>query len=360
MAHALKRTTSRPLGRAFRAALILGIGLSLFGTAGSRQTIRVEINGVPLAVFDRTSVGEVMNKAGVTVRDGVLYSAGQNKVLDRHFQEPAIRVNGTDADRATQLRGGDRVEAEDGVDTSEKIEVEPIVVPAGLPEVEHRLWNAGQNGIDEVSKGARSGEVVSRVNKLPVIPATPDEQPLVALTFDDGPDPRWTIPILENLSREGIKATFCVVGKQARKFPELIHRMVAEGHTLCDHSETHPAGLKSRSRSEIDLEIGSPSFYLRSLTGVAPGFFRAPGGSINDQVIKSAQSRGMRILAWSVDPSDFRGPPPGEIQQRVMSEVKPGSVILLHDGGGIRSSTVAALPGLITQLREAGYGFRTP
>ncbi len=66
------------------------------------------------------------------------------------------------------------------------------------------------------------------------------------------------------------------------------------------------------------------------------------------------------MLAWSVDPRDFKGPSPEEIRQRVMSEVKPGSVILLHDGGGIRSNTVAALPGLITQLREAGFGFRTP
>ncbi|MEX0789170.1 MAG: polysaccharide deacetylase family protein, partial [Actinomycetota bacterium] len=70
--------------------------------------------------------------------------------------------------------------------------------------------------------------------------------------------------------------------------------------------------------------------------------------------------RNMRMLAWSVDPSDFRGPGPQVIQQRVMEEVKPGSVILLHDGGGIRSDTVAALPGLISQLRAAGYGFRTP
>jgi peptidoglycan/xylan/chitin deacetylase (PgdA/CDA1 family) len=360
MAHVMHRTTPRRLRRWARALVALGLALVVFANVEARKAVTVQVNGAAVSVFDRSSVDEALERAGVEVRDGALYSAGRNKLLDRSHQPPNLWVNGELAKRSSELRAGDQVLAEDGPDAWERVDTEKVVIPSGLPEVEHRLWNAGQNGMDEVMRGSRSGEVLSSVNKIPMVPAAPEAAPLVALSFDDGPDPRWTVPILENLRREGIKATFCVVGRQARKYPELITMIVADGHVLCDHSETHPSGLQDKPRSEIDLEVGSPSFYLRSLSGVAPGFFRAPGGSVNEQVIRSAKSRNMRMLAWSVDPRDFRGPSPADIQQRVMSEVKPGSVILLHDGGGVRSNTVAALPGLITQLRAAGYNFRTP
>ncbi|HEX2178477.1 MAG TPA: polysaccharide deacetylase family protein [Actinomycetota bacterium] len=360
MAHVLHRSAPRRLKRMLRALALVAASLLLFGAAGTRPAITVAVNGRTITVFDRTPLGQAMRFAGVDVRDGVLYSAGEHRPLDRHYHEPGLFVDGAAARRSTPLRQGARVRAEDGPDAVESVEISKVVVPSGLPEVEHRLWNPGQNGIEEVTKGARSGEVLSRVTALPVVHAAAEAQPLVALTFDDGPDPRWTVPILENLQREGIQATFCVVGRQARKYPELITRIVAEGHVLCDHTETHPEGLKAMSSSEIDVEVGSPSFFLRTISGVQPAFFRAPGGSINDKVVRAAHLRGMRMLAWSVDPRDFRGGSPAEIQRRVMEEVKPGSVILLHDGGGIRSDTVAALPGLITQLRAAGYGFRTP
>lgn len=360
MTHVMQRTTPRRLKRWLRAFLVLAFALVIFTNAGSRQVVTVHINDRQAAVFDRSTVDEAMTRAGLSVRDGALYSAGRGVLLDAGFNPPGIWVNGEAGGRSTELRKNDRVHAENGPDAWEKVEIEEVVIPSGLPEVEHRLWNPGRNGVDEVARGSHSGELISRTNVTPMLPAEPEAAPVVALTFDDGPDPRWTVPIIENLKREGIKATFCVVGRQARKYPELIAMIVAEGHVLCDHSETHPSGFKSKSRAEIDLEVGSPAFYLRSLSGTAPGFFRAPGGSINDKVIHAAHSRNMRMLAWSVDPRDFRGPSPAEIQKRVMDEVKPGSVILLHDGGGIRSSTVAALPGLITQLRAAGYGFRTP
>lgn len=360
MAHVLRREAPRRLRRAVRAALVLGLGVGTFGVAGTRPAISVTINERPVGAFDRASIDHAMSLAGVRVRDGRLVSAVEARVLEPSHRPARIWVNGRPADRSTPLGDGDRVTAAHGPDAREEVVREPIVVPAGLPEVEHRLWHPGRDGIDEVARGSRSGEVLFRTSVLPVIPAAPEEAPVVALTFDDGPDPRWTPPIIENLKREGIKATFCVVGRQARKYPELIQLIVSEGHTLCDHSETHPVGLSRLSRGEIDQQVGSPAFFLRSLTGAEPGFFRAPGGSINDLVIGAARARDMRVLAWSVDPRDFEGPPPGEIQRRVMDRVKPGSVILLHDGGGIRSGTVAALPGLITRLRAAGYGFRTP
>ncbi|MEX0789262.1 MAG: polysaccharide deacetylase family protein, partial [Actinomycetota bacterium] len=294
MAHVFHRSTPRRLKRWLRASLVLGLALAVFIDAGSRQAITVRINDRQVKVFDRTSIDEAMRRAGVSVRDGALYSAGRGVLLEQSFNPPGLWVNGKATGRSAELRANAVVHAENGPDAWEKVEIEKMVIPSGLPEVEHRLWNPGQSGLDEVARGSRSGELISRTNMVPMVPAAPEAAPVVALTFDDGPDPRWTVPIIENLKREGIKATFCVVGKQARKFPELISLIVAEGHVLCDHSETHPSGLKSKSRAEIDLEVGSPSFYLRSLSGVAPGFFRAPGGSINDKVVTAATSRNMR------------------------------------------------------------------
>ena len=360
MTHSLPRQPRPPLKGSHRSLVLLALSLATFGVAGTQPAISVTVNDRVVGVFHRSSVDYALAVAGVHVRDGALYSAGREDLLEPSHQPPGIWVNGDLAGRQTPLRDGALVVAQHGPDAWEKVVSEQTIVPAGLPEVEHRLWHPGRDGVDEVTRGSVSGEVISRSTLTPVIPATPEESPVVALTFDDGPDPRWTVPVLENLKREGIKATFCVVGRQARRFPELISQIVADGHVLCDHSETHPVGLSTLSPVEIDLEVGSPAYFLGTISGVQPSFFRAPGGSINDQVIKSAKIRGMRILAWSVDPRDFSGRPPAEIQRAVMDSVKPGSVILLHDGGGIRSNTVAALPGLITQLRAAGYGFRTP
>lgn len=336
------------------------VNLTLWSLAGKSPAIDVPVNGRTVRVFESTTLAHALLRARVRVRDGILYSAGQRRVLNPHAFAPTVTVNGKPSGRSTRLHSGSVVIARSGKDAVEEVDENQVTIPTGLPDVERALWNPGQRGLDVVVAGRQSGEIVARRNVVPMIPAAPETGRLVALTFDDGPDPRFTPQVLAILSAQGVKATFCLVGRQMRKRPDLVAAIAAGGNVVCSHSESHSMNLKALPRRRIDQDIGSASFFASTITGARPAFFRAPGGSLNDKVIEAAHARGMRVLGWNIDPRDFEKPTPAQIQQRIMSKIQPGSIILLHDGGGDRSSTVAALPGLIQQLKAAGYGFRTP
>lgn len=360
MAHALHRTVPGLLKRWARLLAMAILNLALWALAGNSPAIQVPVNGRTVTVFESTTLAQALRRAGVTVTDGVLYSAGTHKILNRHASPPTVTVNGRPAGRSTRLHSGSVVVATSGIDAVEEVQANLVTIPAGLPDVERVLWNPGRAGRDVITVGKQSGEIVSRQSVVAMIPAAPDTRRLVALSFDDGPDPRFTPQVLSILSTQGIRATFCLVGRQMRKRPDLVAAIAAGGHVMCSHGESHSMNLKALPRQRIDQEVGSASFFTGTITGARPDFFRAPGGSLNGKVIQAAHARGMRVLGWSVDPRDFEKPSPAAIQLRIMSSVQPGSIVLMHDGGGDRSSTVAALPGLIQQLKAAGYGFSTP
>jgi peptidoglycan/xylan/chitin deacetylase (PgdA/CDA1 family) len=181
----------------------------------------------------------------------------------------------------------------------------------------------------------------------------------VALTVDDGPDPRWTPELLDLLRARGVHATFCVVGEQVRAHPDLVRRIVAEGHTLCDHTETHDKHLPRRSRATIEREVRSAYDDIVAVSGgVRPALFRAPGGNWSPAVIAEAAKLGMRPLDWSVDPRDWSRPGTAAIAA-VVSAAPSGSIVLVHDGGGDRSQTIAALRTAIPALQARGLQFVT-
>jgi peptidoglycan/xylan/chitin deacetylase (PgdA/CDA1 family) len=184
--------------------------------------------------------------------------------------------------------------------------------------------------------------------------------PTVALTFDDGPDPRWTPAVLDILSQAGVPATFCLVGRQVRRFPDLTRTVAASGAALCDHTDGHVEHLSRYPQPTIDAEITSLADVVEQLTGRRPTLFRPPGGDFSSVLVDAAAAHDMDLLEWSVDPRDWRPATPDELRQRVLDAVRPGSVVLLHDGGGDRSATVAMLPGLIDALRQQGYRFVVP
>lgn len=167
----------------------------------------------------------------------------------------------------------------------------------------------------------------------------------VALTFDDGPHPDYTPRVLEILRANDITATFCVLGSNVARYPELVREIAADGHVLCDHTVSHDMELPDRSEAEIDREIGGA---LASIHDVVPDaevpFFRAPGGNFASAVNAVASSYGQQPLGWSVDPADWGKPGARTIHDYVGESIHPGAVVLLHDGGGDRSGTVTALP----------------
>jgi peptidoglycan/xylan/chitin deacetylase (PgdA/CDA1 family) len=208
--------------------------------------------------------------------------------------------------------------------------------------------------------GALSGEVVLTAAATPATVAQPETGKVVALTFDDGPDPTWTPQVLRILATEGVPATFCDLGRWASAYPDLVRAEVAQGATLCDHTVDHDTTLDRAPHERVAFEVDRGADMIQAVAGVRPRFYRPPAGILSPDVIATAHGQGLRVLTWSVDPSDYLVPPSDVLLSRILSQVRPGAVILLHDGGGFRANTVGILAPLIDTLRSEGYRFTTP
>jgi peptidoglycan/xylan/chitin deacetylase (PgdA/CDA1 family) len=175
----------------------------------------------------------------------------------------------------------------------------------------------------------------------------------VALTFDDGPNPTWTPKILDLLAKNHISATFCLIGENVEAHPDLVRRIVAEGHTLCNHSWDHDLKLAGYAPEVIrqDLERTNDAIRAAAPGAVIP-YFRQPGGVWTPRVIEVAGELGMVSLHWDVDPQDWNLPGSGAIIKSVSGDVRAGSIVLLHDGGGDRSGTMTACEYLLPYLRS--------
>jgi cellulose synthase/poly-beta-1,6-N-acetylglucosamine synthase-like glycosyltransferase/peptidoglycan/xylan/chitin deacetylase (PgdA/CDA1 family)/spore germination protein YaaH len=194
----------------------------------------------------------------------------------------------------------------------------------------------------------------------------------VALSFDDGPDPKWTPKILDILRNKGVKGTFMMIGAEAQENVGLMKRVVREGHEIGNHTYTHP-DISEISNRQLDIEIKLTERLFASKLGVQPLYFRPPYDideepDTDDQAapVERIQHDGYTIIGSKMDTNDWNENPrktPTEITQSILEQldnmkVKPqfrGSIILLHDGGGDRAATVAALPMLIDALRAHGY-----
>ncbi|MFG1841027.1 polysaccharide deacetylase family protein [Micromonospora sp. NPDC049175] len=175
--------------------------------------------------------------------------------------------------------------------------------------------------------------------------------PRLALTFDDGPDPRYTPQVLALLREYDVHATFCVVGENAQNHPDLIQAIVNEGHTLCNHSWHHDVGLGARSADAIRADLLRTNEAIRAAVPNAPiVWYRQPGGAWTYPVVSVARQLGMTPLHWSVDPSDWELPGAAKITATVLTQAEPGSVVLLHDAGGNRQGTVDALRRILPDL----------
>jgi peptidoglycan/xylan/chitin deacetylase (PgdA/CDA1 family) len=178
----------------------------------------------------------------------------------------------------------------------------------------------------------------------------------IALTFDDGPDPMYTPKFLDLLKQMRVKATFCVVGKRAIQQPDLLRRIVAEGHTLCNHSYYHDLALGQMTTAEMtkDLQDTNDAIH-KAVPGYNVRYFRAPGGNFTQALVDVASSLGMRSLDWAVDPRDWDFATYGtgqamvkHIVSVVQSQAKPGVIILSHDLS--KPDTLAAYQQLIPWL----------
>lgn len=188
---------------------------------------------------------------------------------------------------------------------------------------------------------------------------------VVALTFDDGPDPVYTPEILQVLRKYGVKATFFMVGKHAERWPETVRLVAQDGHEIGNHSYSHRQMLPL-SREKIEDEVLRCDETLHSMTGEQPTLLRPPRGLLGSQGLEVSKNLRYTVALWSLSSEDWTEIAPKHIAARVISRTKPGDIILFHDSGdlirsegGKRSSTVQALDYIIPALQEEGYVFVT-
>ncbi len=175
----------------------------------------------------------------------------------------------------------------------------------------------------------------------------------IALTFDDGPGP-YTPQVLSVLERFHVRATFFAIGKMLRYFSESTVREIRDGDVIGDHTETHPmmAELSAHDQHE---ELFEQIARIELLNGPRPTLFRPPYGSFNATTLHELHQLHLLMVLWSVDTDDYQQPGVPAIVNSALEGAHPGAIILMHDAGGTRTQTVAALPQIITKLRARGF-----
>ncbi len=177
----------------------------------------------------------------------------------------------------------------------------------------------------------------------------------IAITFDDGPHPKYTPLLLATLKKYKVKATFFLVGEMAEKSPDLVKAEVADGHSVGNHT-FHHVNLTKIPEGYIATEIEACDNVLKSITGASPHLFRPPGGDYNKKVTEVSEALGYTVILWTDDPGDYASPGQKAIFNRTLDRIDNGGIILVHDGV---QQTIDVLPKIIMKLRSRGYQFVT-
>jgi peptidoglycan/xylan/chitin deacetylase (PgdA/CDA1 family) len=201
--------------------------------------------------------------------------------------------------------------------------------------------------------GATHATTLSNAVQLAVV-----GQKVVALTFDDGPWRNSTESILGTLKRKDVRATFFMCGYALNQYRSIGRDVVKGGQEVGNHTYTH-ANLARLSNAGIVSELTRTQRLIKKLLGVTPRWCRPPYGSTSSRVKSVIASQGLKQVIWNVDPLDWTSPGASTVEARVVSRTRPGYVVLMHDGGGNRMGTAAAVPHIIDRLRSMGYDFVT-
>jgi peptidoglycan/xylan/chitin deacetylase (PgdA/CDA1 family) len=332
------------------------------------RPVRVTVDGRAQTLAAGSTISDVQAAKLLTAKPGALLSVKGKVIRPTGGELPTILLNGRVVPTSQRVRQGDQIVSVVGVSVTEKTVTATETVP---PPVENqgsgpvmKVVETGTAGVAEVTKGQVSGiKVSSKVVKQgkPMViarsrPTAGDK--LVALTFDDGPWPGQTDKILDILSQKQVKATFFMLGGSVKKSPELARRVKDEGHLIGNHTLGHKE-LTKQTPAEIRRQILGGASAIKSATGVDPVWFRPPFGAVNSKVFLEMRTLKLRVAMWDIDTRDWTRPGVPRIVRNGVRTVKPGAVILMHDGGVDRSQTVAALPQIIDKLRAQGYSFVT-
>ncbi len=215
--------------------------------------------------------------------------------------------------------------------------------PAPTPEA------TSQNSSDAMT-GSSTGSEKYTYNNCKV------DGPYIAMTFDDGPHPKLTPRLLDMLKERGLKATFFLIGQNAAANPEIVQRIVAEGHELGNHSWDHKA-LNKMGADGVKMEIVQTNEAIQQAVGIKPVIMRPPYGATSPAISKRLNEEfGQKVIMWSVDPLDWKDRNASLVTDRILKNTAPGAIILAHD---IHQSTVDAMPATLDGLLSKGFKFAT-
>ena len=178
---------------------------------------------------------------------------------------------------------------------------------------------------------------------------------VVALTFDDGPDPEVTPALLAVLEEAGIRAVFFCVGQRVAQHPELARQIVAAGHLLGNHSHAHRYTTNLLSRRQLEADLSRAQEEIGRCTGVRPTLFRSPMGLTNPRLFRVLAHLNLPMIGWTVRGRDKGAASPAVIVRRIRRGVRPGAIILLHDGGATGNVLLPAVRQLIGELKDQGF-----
>lgn len=193
-----------------------------------------------------------------------------------------------------------------------------------------------------------------------VLHGSPDKNQ-VALTFDDGPDKRFTPQVLDTLAKHDVKATFFLIGARVREHRDITNRIHHEGHAIGNHTYWHP-NLPKEDLERLHWELTETEKAIADIIGFKPRLFRSPYGALNEEMVEILGDNNQSIVGWNVDSLDWKQPGADIVADNVLSNVGFGSIILMHDGGDWSmdlSGTVQALDRIISKLKDDGTEFVT-
>ncbi len=358
------------------AAILIVIFCAVFFWIRSLP-IEVTVNGTPIEVSGKKTAQYIYEQGVVHVNpgdfvdiEGVVLETGKGETY-------ALTINGEPGNPTKRLSKGDDIVFSDGNDIEEEsVVLDEQSLPYKVIEIGHGpIHKITQEGI-EGKATTKTGSVSQKTLTTETLPAqdkiyqryypNTNGEKVVAFTFDDGPWGSQTTEILDILEKYQVKATFFTVGRLIKdEGVAQMQRAAEAGHLVCTHTWDHAAGsgqgtnLSYMSQQEQRDEIIKGHDAIKSALGVEPlMYFRAPGGNYPLEVWQNTEDLVAAEIGWDIDTEDWRQPGTDTIVNRLKT-CTPGDIVLMHDGGGDRSQTIAALDEAIPYLLENGYRFIT-
>lgn len=358
----------------FRSLLVFSVTpLVLVAAIGWSQLrpIEITVGDTPIRVAAATTVEQAVERAGLPMPAGSLVSVEGDVLVERGGSPATVLVNGRPTAPQARVHSGDVITVERGRDATEPLVAVQVGVPYSIQERASgkpgRVARNGEEGLVLVYRGRISGSGVATETLWPPVDRivevgsgakVTNGEKLVALTFDDGPWRDQTTRILDILDRYEVPATFFMLGSRVKIDPATAREVTRRGYAVASHSFTHE-DLTKLSATEVRSEIARTNTRIQGATGVTPKWFRAPGGAVNPTVRSAVSDAGMKVAHWTLGTGDWSNKGSDRVVRIVTQRIKPGDVVLLHDGGGPRDQTIEALPRIIENLQSRGYRFVT-